>query len=107
MQNVGASVGIIIDNKDEEPERVVMSDDGTGGGIQIPSMIISQTDGKKILNFIMHASPEEMSSLAIMASFDMNHPDNRVEYDIWFTSSNDKALDFISGFGQTDKELGN
>lgn len=37
----------------------------------------------------------------------MQHPDDRVEYDIWFTSSNDKALDFIASFGNTDKELGN
>lgn len=47
-----------------------------------------------------------MSQIAIMASFDMDHPDNRVEYDIWMTSSNVKALDFIASFGQTDKELG-
>ena len=30
-----------------------------------------------------------------MAEFDMVKPDNRVEYDIWYTSSNDRALDFI------------
>lgn len=41
-----------------------------------------------------------------MASFEMEHPDNRVEYDLWITSSNDKALDFITDFGSTDKELG-
>jgi hypothetical protein len=47
MQEIGAAVGIIIDNKlKEEPDRVIMSDDGTGGGIKIPSMIISEEDGK-------------------------------------------------------------
>lgn len=42
-----------------------------------------------------------------MASFDLYKPDNRVEYDIWYTSSNDRALDFISEFAKTDRELGN
>ncbi len=35
----------------------------------------------------------------------MNKPDNRVEYDIWFTSSNDRALDFISDFKEQDKKF--
>lgn len=29
-----------------------MSDDGTGGGIRIPSMLISKTDGNKILDWL-------------------------------------------------------
>lgn len=52
------------------------------------------------------ASEEELNSIAILATFDIDKPDDRVEYDIWFTSSNDKALDFISEFDSIDKELG-
>lgn len=36
----------------------------------------------------------------------MEKPDNRVEYDIWFTSSNDRALDFISDFKEFDEKFG-
>lgn len=36
----------------------------------------------------------------------MEKPDNRVEYDIWFTSSNDRALDFISDFKEMDEKFG-
>ena len=36
----------------------------------------------------------------------MNKPDNRVEYDIWYTSSNDRALDFIRDFGEWDEKFG-
>jgi hypothetical protein len=32
----------------------------------------------------------------------MEKPDNRVEYDVWFTSSSDRALDFISDFKEYD-----
>lgn len=48
MEKMGVSVGIIIDNTNESIDNLVMSDDGTGQGIRIPSMIISQKDGKLI-----------------------------------------------------------
>jgi hypothetical protein len=36
-----------------------MSDDGTGGGISIPSMLISSTDGNKLINFLRHMDTYE------------------------------------------------
>jgi len=39
---------------------VLLSDDGTGGGIRIPSMIISKIDGKKLVDYIKRASDEEI-----------------------------------------------
>jgi hypothetical protein len=60
MENIGVSVAIIIDESDEDIQSVVMSDDGTGGGIRIPSMIISKTDGLKLLDFIRRASSAEL-----------------------------------------------
>lgn len=36
----------------------------------------------------------------------MDKPDNRVEYDFWYTSSSDRALDFIRDFGEWDEKLG-
>lgn len=42
MENIGTAVGIVIDNVQENSDRIQMSDDGTGGGIRIPSMLISK-----------------------------------------------------------------
>jgi len=36
-----------------------MGDDGTGGGIRIPSMLISKPDGEKILDWFTKATEEE------------------------------------------------
>ena len=102
MENVGVAVGIIYDNMDENPDSVIMTDDGTGGGLKIPSMLISRMDGKKLLDFLKTASEEELKQVTIMASFDLNKPDNRVEYDLWYTTSNDRALDFLVEFSKTD-----
>ena len=42
----------------------------------------------------------------MMATFVLDKPDNRVEYDMFFSSSNDRALDFIDDFRSTDEKLG-
>jgi len=49
MENLGVAVGIVIDDHSESIEQVLMSDDGTGGGIRIPSMLIGNTDGQKLM----------------------------------------------------------
>ena len=57
MEDAGAAVGIVIDNqKDEDIKDVVMADDGTGAGIRMPSMLISQADGNKLIDFFKTAS---------------------------------------------------
>ena len=63
-----------------------MTDDGTGSGIRIPSMLISKKDGQKLLDFLETATPAEKDSIAVTAIFDLSRPDNRVEYDIWYSS---------------------
>ena len=105
MENIGVAVGIIIDDSDEVIENVIMSDDGTGGGIRIPSMLVGKSDGKKLIDFLKRASEKELDQTAIMAQFVMEKPDDRVEYDLWFTSSNDRALDFISDFKEYDSKF--
>lgn len=49
IEHAGGSLAIIADNKPgERVESVIMVDDGSGNGINIPSMLISQKDGKTI-----------------------------------------------------------
>lgn len=42
MEDAGAAVGIVIDTSDEDVSNVVMSDDGSGAGLRLPSMLISK-----------------------------------------------------------------
>lgn len=60
MENIGVAVAIIIDNTEEDVESVIMSDDGTGGGIRLPAMLISYNDGMKLISFLQRASEEEL-----------------------------------------------
>lgn len=38
-----------------------MSDDGTGAGIRIPSMLISKQDGDILMEFLKNATKEELA----------------------------------------------
>ena len=75
-----------------------MSDDGTGAGIRIPSMLISKKDGKLLKDFLLSSSAEVAIKASLAAEFIMENPDNTVEWSLWYTSSNDRALDFIKYF---------
>lgn len=106
MEKQGVAVAIIIDNTDENVQNVVMKDDGTGNSIRIPSMLIGRSDGDKLIEFLTSQPEEVLEKIQIKAEFQMEKPDNRVEYDFWYTSSNDKALDFIRDFGEIDQKFG-
>lgn len=103
---LGAAMGIVIDNTEEDIENLVMTDDGSGAGIRIPSMLISKKDGIKLLDYLATASEDELSQIAMIAEFDISRPDNRVEYDFWFTQTDDKAMEFMSDFARVDKMFG-
>jgi hypothetical protein len=98
IEKAGGSLAVIIDDTNMNIRDIIMSDDGTGAGIRIPSMLISKQDGKILKNFLKTASAELVSQAALSAEFIMINPDNTVEWSLWYTSSNDRALDFVKYF---------
>ena len=58
--NVGANLAIVIDNKNEDVHKIIMSDDGTGAGLNMPSMMIGNRHGNKLKDFLKNASPQEI-----------------------------------------------
>lgn len=105
MENLGVAVSIIIDNRPEMIDEILMSDDGTGGGIRIPSMLIGKSDGDKLTEWYKNASDDEREQMVIMCEFVMPEHDI-VDLDFWFTSSSDRAIDFLEDFTKIEKHLG-
>ena len=97
MEEAGVAVAIVIDDTDEDINSIVMSDDGSGAGIRIPSMLISKADGIKIIDFLKTATAEEIDTMSFLADFSLKRQDgkNMVDYDLWYSSTSDVALDFI------------
>ena len=94
IEHAGGRLALIIDNTDEDINNVIMVDDGQGNGIRIPSMLITEKEGTILKNELL----DKKTRIALMATFEMDRPDNRVEYDFWYTSSDDRALDFLRDF---------
>ena len=93
VEHGGGKLAIVVDEVDnEQPSRIIMVDDGTGNGIQIPSIMISKTVGEKLIKKYKEMESEN-ADIKLIVKFEINDPDDRVEYDIWFSSSNDKGLE--------------
>lgn len=98
IERAGGSLAVIIDDQFEDVNKVIMSDDGTGTGIRIPAMLIGKKEGQ-ILKEFLTKQPEDVSSKAsLRADFIFKNQDNKVKWELWYTSTNDKALDFVKNF---------
>ena len=65
--------------------------------------MIDKTEGELLINYMtQHAD----AIITLVCSFNIAKPDDRVEYDIWLSSSNDRGLDFVSEFMPYDALLG-
>lgn len=94
-------MAIIINEKPlKDPEHIIMVDDGTGSSIVIPTLLISKETGKELTDFLTDPNiPENWKNLSsISAEFYISNPDNRVEYDIWYTPLQKSGLTFIHNF---------
>lgn len=92
-ERAGASLVVVIDDRAENVTNVIMGDDGTGAGIRIPAMLIGKDSGKTLLDF---ASVTDGATLS--AEFTLAHPNDQVELELWYSSDNTLALDFIKEF---------
>ena len=62
-----------------------MTDDGTGAGIRIPSVLIGNADGQKLKNYILTASEEDVKKIKFNIQFNAPVKGNTVNVDIWYT----------------------
>ena len=65
----GVKAVIVIDNKDEDTESIIMSDNGAGGNISIPSFLISKNSGGILLKAVKE-NPKE--PIILKLAFEMD-----------------------------------
>lgn len=70
-QLIGAKMALLIDDRDENENFVLMVDDGFGNEINIPTIMISKLDGQKILKYLEDPNESVNSSVALSFHFDM------------------------------------
>jgi hypothetical protein len=106
VERAGGSLAVIIDDSYEDVNKVIMSDDGTGTGIRIPAMLIGKKEGQILKDFLTKQSAETAAKASLSAEFIMKNQDNKVNWELWYTSTNDKALDFVRNFRDNYKLMG-
>lgn len=81
VQNAGGHAAIIVDNKDEKGLPSMAGFHSRGDRINIPSVLIHKEDGKKFKDALKSGG-----TVTISMSWNLPHPDNRVEWEIWTSS---------------------
>ncbi|GAB9463440.1 hypothetical protein Gpo141_00000901 [Globisporangium polare] len=102
-----SAVGVVIYNADKEEDEAgklpVMADDGTGGDIRIPSLLIYHRDALKLMG-MLHASTSSKPSatkVVVLLSWQVVNPDNEVDVALWFSSRSSPAMHaFIETFAK-------
>ena len=106
IEKAGGSLAVIIDDSDTvDVKQIIMSDDGTGTGIRIPAMLISKKDGQILKNFLTTQPPSVADLASLSAEFIFENIENEVNWQFWYTSANDKALDFIRNFKESQEKV--
>ena len=100
-ERAGASLLVVVDNQLEKVNSIIMGDDGTGTGIRIPSMLIGKGDGEKLIAFA-----KQKKAATLSAEFAVKEKSSKVDVELWYSSNNQLALDFIKEFDRYAHKLG-
>jgi len=73
VQRVGGLFALIVNNNDEDIDKHVLFDDGTGSDIYIPTALISKKDGEMLKNYMLvnRNSPAALKNIILSIEFKM------------------------------------
>lgn len=99
----GAHAVIVVDKEDsdltsKDLQNVIVADDGYGGEIHIPSILISKQDGAALIDAV------SKTTVTVQLSWDI--PQNHVvNMDLWMSSGSSESLQFMKEFSEKRKTL--
>jgi hypothetical protein len=103
IEHLGVKMAIIADDKLENTEQLIMADDGSGRSITIPSFMIRKRDADKLKQ---HLENNDFP-VYIKGSLEIAHPDNRVEYQLWYSSVLDLEPQFVEEMARYNYHFAN
>lgn len=105
IEKAGGHAAIIINDKNDTPEKMFLADDGQGGDIAIPAVLISLSDGQKLIEYYSSHPHDKYHRIRLEIHFLLEKTDNTVRYDIWFTPDQEKVYEFLKEFNRYQKLL--
>lgn len=95
-QDIGARLVVIVNNNDGDVQSMIMTDNGFGGNLDIPAVLISQEDGILIKKYIKNKKYSEKVSLSI--SFDMKKASGKVKVSFFSSPTSESGRRFMFDF---------
>ena len=105
IEEAGGHAAIIINDKNEPPEKLFLADDGHGADISIPAVLISLSDGQKLIEYYTSHPHDKTHRIRLEINFSLEKTDNTVKYDIWFTPDQQNVYTFLNDFLRYQKLL--
>ena len=102
-EDIGVKLVIIANNMDTDPNVIIMSDNGMGGNLQIPAIMISQIDAFLIKKYL--DNPLYASHISLSVSFDMNKLPDKINYALWTTPTIQSSRYFLMSFATIGSSL--
>ena len=92
VEKAGANVALIGDNQVELSEKLVMSDDGSGHSINIPSFLIRKESADEFKTF-----SSDGQRLIVKIEIETALSNNTVQVDLWYSSEFDLTPSLMTG----------
>jgi len=84
-----------------ETSEPIMADDGSGSDISIPSFLMFKVDADLVKYQLLEDQPVQLEM-----SWSVPNPDDRVEYDLWSTPTDEISKQLLLDFKPVSKALG-
>ena len=94
-QTIGAKAVIIINDDNQDPEKIIMTDNGEGGNLEIPAFLIRKDDGQLLRSY------HSWADIAMHLSFDVISYGQNVNLTVWTQSSSVSGMRLLSDLAKT------
>jgi hypothetical protein len=92
---------VMVPDQPCEGHEPIMADDGSGSDISIPSFLLFKQDADRVKDVVLQNNIVQMEM-----AWNMGSPDDRVEYDVWTSPSDELTHDFFQSFQTVARALG-
>lgn len=109
VQQARAHAVIFINNNpNQNISDINIQDEGKGEQVTIPSLLISYEDGEILKSFYKKNINDNniINSIKVNIEFEMEHPDNTVEYDLFYSPDDPDVYSLLRNLNQYDVKLG-
>ena len=106
-EDIGAKLVIIANDQNSDINNIIMTDNGKGGNLNIPAILISKEDSYILKKYLNDYNYKNHVTLSV--NFEIKTSRNQIKYSFWSTPAKDNSryflMDFASIASQFEKNV--